>query len=399
MWFLNWSHFSKDNEKLKEHLQISEGRKVDLKVVDGFFICPEDKVNSRSSLSHLNVDGLSIIDMFKENFPEDYGHVEKFFRAVGGFDRLNYTKLKIGAKLGYFYAVSFYVFDKGMTDIKKKTQLYQNPIQSSVMGNLDKYLAGFVELAAKRGVQISILGLFDFAKSLLISLNPNFKFTPEFSRMNEFIKTSGNYPYGLVLGDEFEKTIQDLFEKRESKHKEFLTKFVHSKVGKPGVLLAFDANKDLTKAAEKAAAEHDYKGLKIPDYIYITDEEIIHLDLKVNLSVADPKQVSKENLRTLFLFLQKEIAVIFCDIKVEGKFIETPKAKKEDEKVEKKAMTPMQAFPELVEGYDKRSNGTIAKLWGQNRQITEDHLISAGITKGNLAQMVKIFNEMLKDKK
>lgn len=389
MFFLNWNHFKTDNKKLYGCLGVERGAVINIKFINGFFIAPDDYSNRKSSLPKILLDK-SIIEVFKEKSPKIVKDVETFYKIVGGFDRLNYVKLKHGAKLAYFFAASYYAYINNLKDVKLDN-LFKNPIQGEVTKNQSNYLIKFVELAAHRNQAINLSSLFHFAVLLIKEVSPKTNFPACFNRTVEFLANKSYYPYGNILGSGFEETVQEMLEKIETHNESLLAKLVRTVTNENGVLFPLDGDEQFKNAANKKA-----RGIKLPDYVFVSAKHICPVDLKANLNFANLEQVTADNLQNLFLRMEDEIRIIFSGLTLGGKFIEPYKQETKELAAETKSETPMQVLKnKSITGKDL---GIISKLWKESKPITQELLLSLGFSHTDLGMVVDIFNRMLSKK-
>ena len=241
----------------------------------------------------------------------------------------------------------------------------------------------------KNNVATNMPSLFSYSVSLLKSKFPDLKLhANEFGRIRNFFQTFNYNPLAQLIGDVLEDEIQTLFEKQETKNEHYLSKLLYSHIGERGVMISFDEDENIKKAANKKA-----NGISLPDYIFITRRHIIPADIKTNLSFAKEKQVSAKNLRELFSKIYDEISYIFNDLKIEGRLIQRRDEVKDTQKQERKASTPMQILGK--KGVPGSDMGKIGGLWRQGKSINEDDLRRAGVSHSNLGLIVNIFNGML----
>lgn len=309
MFFLKWSHLKADNRKIKEYLNIGQAIHP-LQIRSGFFISPDDYANRQSPLPKIITPENSIIDLFAKRYTSVCNDVTNFYRIVGGFDRLDYKKFKTGAKLAYFFAAVYYVASQKIP-VAKINQLYQGNMQQDIEKKLARLLAGFVEMAAIQKQKITIFSLFSFAVNILIQAK--ISLPDDFETLTAFVSSSSYWPYGMLLGQLFEQQVQEIFEGLETKNETYLTKLISANLGSAGILIPIDEDEEFKKFASKKAS-----GIKVPDYIFITNSAIHPIDLKVNLEFAKPEQIDAANLAVLFNKCYEKISAIFDGFSING---------------------------------------------------------------------------------
>lgn len=264
MFLLKWHHLKKDNKKLHKQLGVEKGTQINLHFSDGFLISPDDNVNRAAHLPKI-INPKSIVEVFKDKYPKIYGDVEKFYKMVGGFDRLDYQKFKKGAKIAYFFAATYYLYSNGINNLGKVKTLYKDDYREEIEKRLSNLLSQFIELASHRGQKIELFSLFKFAISIIKEVSSNIEFSSEFSNLTNFLRSMKYYPYGILVGNEFEREVQEIFENEETKNEKYLAKQVHSRVNEKGVLIPLDEDEEFRKIANKKA-----NGMNVPDYLFIT---------------------------------------------------------------------------------------------------------------------------------
>lgn len=194
MFFLKWSHLKQDNTKLKEYLAASGHTGQNLQIHDGFFIAPDDLANEANVLPKIITSDRSIVDIFGTLNHKIYEDVVNFYRIVGGFDRRDYKKFKTGAKIAYFFAVSYYACANKL-NLTKINTAYSGDIQKEVEKNLSRYLLEFIssylleliELSAKSPHKdkvkdkVNLFDLFPHAKANITHSSPNLKLPDDFN--------------------------------------------------------------------------------------------------------------------------------------------------------------------------------------------------------------------------
>ncbi len=391
MFILTWDHFKRDNKKLLKYLKVDDGSMINLSYHDGFFICPDDYINRQKHFPKI-LTSMSIIDIFKRDYKVLYHTVRDFFQIFEGFDRLNYEKFKIGAKISYFLGASYYVYYKKINFLEKINPLYKRGHASYIKRNLRSLLNRFIELAAKKNIKMNIYALFKFAKKIIKEKSPNIFFRSEFNNLTAFCRSTSFNPFSTFIGSKFEEKIQELFEEMQRDEINNLTKKISAEIGENGIMIPLDEDNSFKKAANKRA-----QGLCVPDYVFVSDTMIVPADLKTNLTFAKERQISAFNLKSLFNKLENKKRIIFSGLTIEGEFIETAEEEAVHKQRKKKSKSPMGLLKK--EGVEGKYLKIIASLWSKEKPIDQETLKLSGVKHENLGMIVYIFNDMLEKRK
>lgn len=283
----------KDNSALAAEV----GAGQPLALADGFFICPDDRVNRRSRLPKLVLDE-SVMDFFAEWFPDIASEVETFAEMLGGFDRLDYETFKLGARLSYLFAAAAYLHGKGER-LPHPNRLYTRGRHEEILAAQHSLLTAFLTLALQNRCQPTLRSLFPFATKLLAERCA--EMPREFSSLAVFAASDGYHPYAILSGDAFELHFRERFENDAA-----LQERIAGRVG-AGALIALD--------------HHDFSGMlnvSVPDLLSVADRVITPIDLKLNLRFASWRQVSASNLRQLFSAEGSPLREVFRGYRIEG---------------------------------------------------------------------------------
>ncbi len=366
-------------------LGIEEGEKINLQFHEGFFFCPNDQMNKESSLPKILLPE-TIIEILERKDPSLFSQLFHGYNYIFPSTSLpwdNYSQFLQEIAVIYLLAASSYIIEENPS-YKKISQLYQEPHKTTILKKFTVYLQLFL---ARHGYKHNLMEFYSTARDEIGSSDEYLKFI-------ETVPSSYNL-VGHLIGGVLEEEIRndqslEIFQKEIKKHEQRFAALCGSVVRSPGILFGFEADDDVRDQLQKKA-----QGLGHPDFIFVTKEFIFPVDCKINLTFAKERQISAQNLREVLGKIPDTYQTIFNNITVEGKLIESVAEQALDKIVEKKTETPMQSL--LKEGIiEKQSIGIIAKLWGLKKTVTIATLEQLGV-KGNLARIVKVFNEMLQN--
>ncbi|MGV8087253.1 MAG: hypothetical protein ACP5N1_06505 [Candidatus Woesearchaeota archaeon] len=313
--FIN-DDFSKYNLIL--HKQFGEDAvtsRFNLKIVDGFFICPDDKLNHNNSSKHLIIEQ-SIIEVFSKKYPLIYENVKLFYNLTEGFDRLDWDRFKYGAKLHYFFAVSYYVYYNKLTRLDNIKYLYKEKIIRIIEKDMSFYIQGFIKLANERKVNNRLFSLFTLAVDIIMETSKKLKIPFDFNKLSYFMISKYYNPYNSLSGPAFEEEVKNIL-LANNDSTSYFNNLIENYLGESGLLILLDSDKQFMRLADLRAV-----GVSIPDYLFVTSTRIIPIDLKINLLFAEKKQVSRENLIILFKKTDNKINALFKGFTIENQLIE-----------------------------------------------------------------------------
>lgn len=267
-----------------------------LALADGFFICPDDRVNRRSRLPKLVLDE-SVMDFFAGWFPDIASEVETFAEMLGGFDRLDYETFKLGARLSYLFAAAAYLHGKGER-LPHPNKLYTRGRHEEVLAAQHSLLTRFLTLALQNRCQPTLRSLFPFATRLLAERCA--EMPREFSSLAVFAASDGYHPYAILSGDAFELHFRERFEQDAA-----LQERISRRVG-AGALVALDHREFAGQLS-----------VSVPDLLSVSGGAITPIDLKLNMRFASWRQVSASNLRKLFSAEGSPLREVFRDYSID----------------------------------------------------------------------------------
>ncbi len=268
-----------------------------LALADGFFICPDDRVNRRSRLPKLVLDE-SVMDFFAGWFPDIASEVETFSEMLGGFDRLDYETFKLGARLSYLFAAAAYLHGKG-DRLPHPNRLYTGGRHEEVLAAQHSLLTRFLTLALQNRCQPTLKSLFPFATRLLAERCA--EMPREFSSLAVFAASEGYHPYAILSGDAFELHFRERFEQDAS-----LQERISRRVG-AGALITLDHREFAGQLS-----------VSVPDLLSVAGGAITPIDLKLNMRFASWRQVNASNLRQLFSCEGSPLREVFRGYRVDG---------------------------------------------------------------------------------
>ena len=401
------SELKRSNKKLHNELGVERGEQVDIKFVDGFFICPDDEENRKKNLPHKVILNINLVEFILNHF-KDIAECISLLKDYMGQSKNslvpNFFYLKKTFKLIFFFAGAYHIYSCNKQVGSIKSAIYKGDKAKELQKKIVNNFKCFLDLAIKKEISRNYKSLFDFAKYLIQEKIPQVKFKKHFRDFRSFVRFEGYNPLKNWLGDEWEPKIEEDFTEEDSEKldklfkKEFdafrlIRKLVKTK---KGVLIAFDREEIIERKPE---------GVKCPDYLYVTKKQIRPIDMKCTLKYAKPQQVSAENMREFFERAPSIFQDIFYGLTIEGKFMESSREDSKIERKEEESFDPQQVLSEC--GVDSRKDlKIISELWNEWKDkwqdkvpITQKILRERGIKHSNLGLIMKVFNEMLNNKK
>ncbi|MBU0666585.1 MAG: hypothetical protein KKB65_00840 [Nanoarchaeota archaeon] len=388
MELLTWNHFRRENNLLRKKLGVDEGKIFDLYFSNGFFIAPDSYKNRSEPISKILLKR-KVVDVFRGSFPKISAVIKELFEVTEGFDPLNWDKFTYGLKLGYFFAATSYLYEKKLRP-ELITFLYRRKHVRQIHYRFEYYIKQFLNLFEKfhEDRKKNLYVLFKFAIDLIHYVSPKTKFPKDFRNLKSFLKIISD-PFMSLYGHAFEDVMQEKFKQTGLDIQDYILACSTSKVGENGVLIPLDEDDGFKRSASFHAG-----GLRVPDFLFITESRIFPVDLKVTLHKNNYNQVSANNIRQLFSLCKRDLCVIFDKITIEGHLIESEKLK---HKIKKSIDNPMQILSKECQ-LSKIDMTLIATLWREGRVVDQNILKSMGVKHGNLGMITSVFNNALSNK-